>query len=196
MLRVFPEKKRAGDSEAESAPASAPAESGAAHRLAQGFEILFGGALREQRAAAERFEAEIRQRLDALEHRSAGQGEALEQLGDKVRATLEREADEARRRKGAEEELRKRVGELREFVAGAIAELHEKANAIETRLREQIQAQHVAERESETEHQQRLLERLERALAEVQAHKVDRQEVAAVLSTLARKLGEGGGSPV
>jgi chromosome segregation ATPase len=195
---MFAEKsRRARQSEAladeEPRPLAPPAGAAAGElpteeRLAQGFELLFGAQVGRQRLEIERIERELAARLDAAQAELARHAQRLEDLLDRSRATLERESDELRRRKGVEDELRQQLAELQARLGRTAAESGERAAA----LGEQIEALLAKQPEAEAERHRALFVQLEGALARLEASKVDRAELAALFAAALRRLAPDG----
>lgn len=199
-MRMFAEKsRRARLNEALAIEEPRPIEplAGAAagelpteERLAQGFELLFGAQVGRQRLEIERIEKELAARLDAVQAELAKHAQGLEDLRDRSKATLERESDEMRRRKGVEGELRTHVAELQARLGRAVAETGERTAA----LGEQVEALLAKQPAPEAEHNQALFVQLEEALTRLEASKVDRGELAALFAAALHRLAPSDGS--
>jgi hypothetical protein len=168
----------------EPPPGPAAAELPTEERLARGFELLFGAQVGRQRLESERIERELGARLDAVQAELEKHAQCLDDLLDRARATLERESDELRRRKGVEGELRTQVAELQARLGRAVAETGERTAA----LGEQVEALLAKQPEAEAERHQTLFVQLEEALARLEASKVDRGELAALFEAALRRL--------
>jgi hypothetical protein len=190
MMKVFSEKKARARSEdsAEAAPAGGNGVAGG-DRIAQGFDLLFGAHLKEQRQEIERVETEFCSQVEELRARSLEQAEILEELADKVDAAVERENDEHRRRKSVESELREGLCQLREFVGSAVAELHQKIEKLGSELSEQIQSQEATRTGADPEYVQDGFQQLGQGLTDLKASAIDRMELATLFAAVSRELG-------
>ncbi len=193
MMKVFSERRSRAFEQAGATPPPRGEDLTGEDRLAKGFELLFGANLEQHRLELERVEAELAGRLERVQSESAGHSTALGALADKASASLEREHDEHRRRKAVEAELRQTLVELREAVRSSLSELHAKTSQLERSLVEHLHAQHESERAGEEKRQQEALLAFEARLAELEASRLDRGELAALLSRTARDLGASGG---
>jgi chromosome segregation ATPase len=158
-MKVFAEKsskarKIGNEPVAAHAAASSPGED----RLAQGFELLFGAHIKEQRQELEREHSALTDQIGVLEGAAAKHADSIEELQDKARATLEREQGEYRRRKAIDDELRQMISELRTLVTTTVAELHDRTA------------------------------RLEGSVLELKTSKLDRSELAGFFATLAQQF--------
>ena len=188
-MKVFAEKsskarKVAKKPMAAQAPASSPSED----RLAQGFELLFGAHIKQQRQDLEREHSTLVDRLEALEGPMAKHNDSIEELQDKARATLEREQGEYRRRKGIDDELRQMISELRALVTTTVAELHDRTARLEGSVLEELKSARDAQSTEQTTQHEELFSHLEETLAELKTSKLDRSELAGLFSALAQQF--------
>lgn len=188
-MKVFAEKsnkarKVADEHVAAQAPAGSPGED----RLAQGFELLFGAHIKQQREDLERDQSALTGRLGALEATVEKQSDGIDELQDKARATLEREQGEYRRRKAIDDELRQMISELRTLVTTTVAELHDRTARLEGSVLEELKAARDAQSTEQTTHHEELFSHLEETLAELKASKLDRSELAGFFTALAQKF--------
>ncbi|MEN8183328.1 MAG: hypothetical protein ABFS46_12420 [Myxococcota bacterium] len=190
-MKVFAEIKNKARKEAAGAGVPVANGSSSEDRLAQGFELLFGAHIQEQRAQLEQAHTGMTGRLAALEAHAEAQVASIEELTDKARASLERDQSEYLRRKGVEQELRQSITELRAFLTTAIAELHEKTARTESNILEQLESARNTQSATSTEHDEALFRHLEETLADLKATKMDRGELATVLLTLAKHFEDG-----
>jgi hypothetical protein len=186
MMKVFSERRSRSFEPA--APAPRHEELRADDRLAQGFELLFGSHLEQHRHALERVETELAGRLDRLQHESAEQARALVALADKASASVEREQDGERRRRNVEAELRQTLVELREAVRSSLAELHARTERLEQGFAEHLSAQHESERAGDEKRHEEAFLALEARLEALEAGRLERSELAALLARTARDL--------
>jgi hypothetical protein len=188
-MKVFAEKSQKARKVAEEpAAAKAPASKAGEDRLAQGFELLFGAHIKQQHADFEREHSALTERLGALEQTAVQHTDAVEELQDKARATLEREQGEYRRRKSIDEELRQMIGELRTLVTTTVAELHDRTARLEGSVLEELKAARDVESTEQTTRYEELFGHLEETLAELKTQKLDRSELAGFFSGLAQKF--------
>ena len=188
-MKVFAEKSHKARRVAEEpAAAQAPAGSEGVDRFAQGFELLFGAHIKQQRADLEREHSALTQRLAALEQQTASHQQAVEELNDKARATLEREQSEYRRRKNIDDELRQMISELRTLVTTTVAELHDRTARLEGSVLEELKAAREADSTEQTVRHEELFGRLETTLAELREQKLDRHELAGFFAGLAKQF--------
>jgi len=188
MMKVFSERRSRAFEQASASPPPRHDELSGNDRLAQGFELLFGTHLEQHRHALERVETELTGRLDRLQHESAEQARVLVALADKASATVEREQDAERRRRNLEAELRQTLVELREAVRSSLAELHARTERLEQGFAEHLQAQPESERAGEAKRHEEAFLALEARLEALEASRVERAELAALLARTARDL--------
>lgn len=153
-------------------------------RLAEGFELLFGEHLREH---LERAEAGIMDRLARLETEAARQADVVEELIDKARATLQREEDEYRRRRAVEAEIHQALTDARAGSTESTAELRARAERIEQRLEEDLEAVRELQRGFHLESRERL-DDVREQLSRLESAKVERTQLAVLLSNAAREF--------
>jgi chromosome segregation ATPase len=188
-MKVFAEKSQKARKVAEEPTAAqAPTSHAGEDRLAKGFELLFGAHIQEQRADLEREHSALTERLGALERTAAQHTDAVEELQDKARATLEREQGEYRRRKGIDDELRQMIVELRTLVTTTVAELHDRTARLEGSVLEELKAARDAESTEQTTRHEELFGHLEETLAELKSQKLDRSELAGFFTALAHQF--------
>jgi hypothetical protein len=188
MMKVFSERRSRAFEPASASPAPRSEEPNGNDRLAQGFELLFGTHFEQHRQALERVEAELAGRLERLQNESAEQARVLVALTDKASAAVEREQDAERRRRNVEAELRQAHVELREAVRSSLAELHARADRLERTVAEHLEAQPERDRTGEDERREAAFLALEARLEALEANRVDRGELAALLARTAREL--------
>ena len=188
MMKVFSERRSRAFEQASANPPPRSEELSGDDRLAQGFDLLFGAHLERHRLELERVEAELGGRLERLQSETAEQARVVVALADKASASVEREQDAERRRRGVEAELRQALVELREAVRSSLSELHAKADELERSLVEHLHTQHESERASEEERQQEALLALEARIETLEARGVDRGSLAELLARTAREL--------
>jgi chromosome segregation ATPase len=187
-MKVFTEKSsKARKVAEESVVAQAPASPGE-DRLAQGFELLFGEHIKQQREDLERDHSTLMDRLGALEGGIAKHSDSIEELQDKARATLEREQGEYRRRKTIDDELRQMISELRTLVTTTVAELHDRTARLEGSVLEELKLARDAESTEQTTRHEELFSHLEETLVELKTSKLDRSELAGFFATLAQQF--------
>jgi hypothetical protein len=188
MMKVFSERRSRAFEPASATPPPRNDELSGNDRLAQGFELLFGTHLEQHRQALERVETELTGRLDSLQHESAEQARVLVALTDKASASVEREQDAERRRKNVEAELRQALVELREAVRSSFAELHARADRLEQSLVEHLDAHSESLRAGDDKRHEEALIAFEARLEALEAGRVDRGSLAALLARTAREL--------
>jgi chromosome segregation ATPase len=188
MMKVFSERRSRAFEPASATPPPRNDELSGNDRLAQGFELLFGTHLEQHRHALERVETELTGRLDSLQHESAEQARVLVALTDKASASVEREQDAERRRKNVEAELRQALVELREAVRSSFAELHARADRLEQSLVEHLDAHSESLRAGDDKRHEEALIAFEARLEALEAGRVDRGSLAALLARTAREL--------
>jgi hypothetical protein len=188
-MKVFTEKsskaRKVGE---ESVVAQAPASSPGEDRLAQGFELLFGAHIKQQRQDLERDHSTLMGRLGVFEGSIAKHTESIEELQDKARATLEREQGEYRRRKAIDDELRQMISELRTLVTTTVAELHDRTARLEGSVLEELKLARDAQSTEQTTRHEELFSHLEETLTELKTSKLDRSELAGFFTTLAQQF--------
>ena len=188
-MKVFTEKSsRARKLASEPLAAHGPASSPSEDRLAQGFELLFGAHIKEQRQDLEREQSALTDRLGVLEGAAAKHSDSIEELQDKCRATLEREQGEYRRRKAIDDELRQMISELRTLVTTTVAELHDRTARLEGSMLEELKSARDAQSTEQTTQHEELFRHLEETLAELKTSKLDRSELAGFFTTLAQQF--------
>ena len=188
MMKVFSERRSRAFEQASASPPPRSEELSSDDRLAQGFDLLFGAHLEKHRLELERVEAELGGRLDRLQNETAEQARVVVALADKASASVEREQDAERRRKGVEAELRQALVELREAVRSSLSELHAKTSELERSVVEHLRAQHESERAGEEQRQQEALLALEARIETLEARSVDRGSLAELLARAVREL--------
>ena len=188
-MKVFAEKSSKARKVAQE-PLAAQARVGnpGEDRFSQGFELLFGAHIKQQRQDLERDQAALMDRLGALEGPMAKYTDSIEDLQDKARATLEREQDEYRRRKALDDELRQMISELRTLVTTTVAELHDRTARLEDSVLEELKSARDAQSTEQTTQHEELFSHLEETLAELKTSKLDRSELAGFFATLAQQF--------
>ena len=192
-MKVFAEKSNRARKVADDAALASAVDIQGEDRLAQGFELLFGAHIKQQRQELERRQADMLERLGALEARLAEHAGHLEELLDKSRAGVEREQAEYRRRSRVEDELRQTMGELRASVTIQLGEVLEKTKHIEAGVLEELEAARNAHSAEHGARYEELFRHLEETLQELKSSKLERRELAGLFATLAQRCAVGPG---
>jgi hypothetical protein len=162
-------------------------------QLAQGFDLLFGKHLREQSSRIDRLDAETSDMLACLEKQALRQADSLDQLIDKSRAALEREQGEYRRRRKVEADMAEKLGQLRAAMENAIGELRTKADQTQRMVEEAVGALQHPQGAADLESQQELLDEHSAGISRLLLDKVDRKELAGLLTEVVLELDKSAG---
>lgn len=157
-------------------------------RVSRGVGLLFGDLLAEFRHRLERLEAEGEDRLGALERGMISQAALLDELEDKARGALEREDAEYKRRRIAEAELREATGRHRAEVEAGFEETRLRLRRFEEKQTEQLEALQCDLRETHPAEKDPAPEEIQRQLDRLADTKLERSELAALLSGVARDM--------
>lgn len=167
-MRLFANRN---DSSTDSAQEPDSNRGEAENRFSEGFELLFGRCFQKLGDQIDRIEAVASNRLDSVEKAVLRQEDCLGDLTDKSGAALERENDEYKRRKSAEDEFRLEVARLRASLESAVDAIEAKGEIFE-RLNEPSKA----------------FEELLRRFEALEANSVGRSELANLFGSAAQRI--------